>query len=196
MDHSRWTSSVARSKRCNGTVTVEWSDRRLSRVKLSIAVSFLIFGASLASAAESEPSPKSSATKFDATAKQVAEMEKQLSLAIAKRNTAFLEKVFAETYFDVWEGEKRAMSRANTIARCQAGQLKFLVIERDQEMHPEGPLVAVEGFAKSVANRRDDTMPEEQWIHVRRLWTNKDGNWLLTCQIRRLEGDNGEGEVD
>jgi hypothetical protein len=165
-------------------------------MKLSLAASFLLFGAALAAATEPEPKPNPSATKFDATAKQVAEMEKQLSLALAKRNTVFLEKILAESYFDVWEGEKGALSKLDAIARCKAGLLPYLAIERDAHTRPEGSLVAVEGFAKTRPNRQDDTMPAEQWVFVRRLWTQKDGNWVLTRQIRRLEGDNGKGEVD
>jgi hypothetical protein len=165
-------------------------------MKLSVAASLLIFGASLANAAEPEPKSTPPDAKFDARAKEVAEMEKQLSLAIAKRNTAFLEKVLAESYFDVWEGEKRAMRKVDAIARCKAGLLHYLAIAREARTRPEESLVAVEGFAKVVPNRQDDTMPAEQWVYVRRLWTQKDGNWVLTRQIRRLEGDDGKGEVD
>jgi hypothetical protein len=154
-----------------------------------------MFGASLASAAEPKRDLHPSA-EFKARSKEVDEIEKQLSLAISKRDTDFLQKVLAETYFDAYEGEKRALSKADTLARCKAGLLHFLAIEREPRTSSEGNVIAVEGFAKLVPNRHDDLTPEEQWVHVRRLWTRKDGNWLLTGQIRRLEGDNGKGEVD
>ena len=153
-------------------------------------------GAAFASAIEPERSPGSSAPEFKERAKQVAEIEKQLSLAISKRDTDFLQKVLAETYFDAYEGEKHALSKADTLARCKAGLLHFLAVEREPRTSSEGDFIAVEGFAKLIPNRKDDVAPEEQWVHVRRLWTKKDGNWVLTGQIRRLEGDDGKGEVD
>jgi hypothetical protein len=165
-------------------------------MKLLVTAVSLMFATSLASMAQPKPSPTPSGAEFDSKAKEVAEMEKQLALAMEKRNTAFLERVLAETYFDVYEGDKHAMSKSGTIARCKAGLLNFLVIEKQQQMSPDRDLVAVEGLSKARPTRVDDTTPEEQWVHVRRLWTKKDGKWLLTSQILRLEGDDGKGEQD
>ncbi len=144
----------------------------------------------------SEPGGTRAGPEFDSRAKEVADMETQLAVAIEKKDTSFLEKVLVEQYFDVYEGEKQALSKSDTIARCKAGLLKFLAPQKEQKMSPEKDSVTVEGVAKLIPNRQDDTIPAEQWVHVRRLWTKKDGKWLLTCQIRRLEGDDGKGEVD
>ena len=165
-------------------------------MKLLVTALSLMFVSALVSVAEPTPSPTPSKAEFDRKAKDVAEMEKQLALAIEKQNTAFLESVLAENYFDVWEGDKRAVSKSGTIARCKAGVLRFLVIEKEQQIKPDWDLIAVEGVSKNQPTKVDDTAPEEQWVHVRRLWTTKDGKWLLTSQVKRLEGDDGKGEQD
>ncbi len=162
-------------------------------MRLATAAFCLSFASALAA---SEPTPTAAGTEFESTAREIAKMEDQLATAIGTKDTAFLEKVLAEKYFDVYEGEKQALSKADTIARCQAGLLKFLAPEKERRMSPEKDAVAVEGVAKLIPNRQDDTLPAEQWVHVRRLWTKKDGKWLLTSQVRRLEGDEGKGEVD
>jgi hypothetical protein len=165
-------------------------------MKLLTPAFLLWFAWTLPGMAQTEPSSTPSKATFKKEAKEVADMEKQLALAIEKRDTAVLEKVLAKEYFDVYEGDKTAMSRAQAIARCKAGLLKYLAIKKDSEMGPKDGVFAVEGMAKLVPNRPDDTVPAEQWVHVRRLWKKTDGQWLLTGQIRRLEGDDGKGEAD
>jgi hypothetical protein len=160
------------------------------------AVLSLTFAVSLACMAEPRPSPTPSKKEIKAKAKEVGEMEKQLAVAMEKRDTAFLEKVLAETYYDVYEGDKRALSKLQSIARCKAGLLRYLAIEKGSEVRPQDDLIAVEGIAKLIPNRQDDRVPNEQWVHVRRLWKKTDDRWVLTCQIRRLEGDDGKGEAD
>jgi len=161
---------------------------RLAKVALCLSFASAI--------AASEPAPTAVGPEFESTAKEIAKMEDQLATAIGNKDTAFLERVLAEQYFDVYEGEKQALSKSETIARCKAGLLKFLAPEKERKMSPEKDAVAVEGVAKLIPNRQDDTMPAEQWVHIRRLWTKKDGKWFLASQVRRLEGDEGKGEVD
>ena len=165
-------------------------------MKLQSAAFFLLFACSLPIMAQAEPSNIPSKEEFAKEAKEVGEMEKQLALAIEKRNTEVLGKILAAEYFDVYEGDKRAMDKTQALARCQAGLLRYLRIEKDPEMGPEDDLIAVGGMAKLRPNKQDDAAPAEQWVHVRRLWKKTNGQWLLTGQIRRLEGDDGKGEVD
>jgi hypothetical protein len=157
---------------------------------------WVLCASSLLGLPEPEPSGTPLGPEFKTNAKEIAEMEKQLARAIQEKDTAFLEKVLAEHYYDVYEGDKRALSKSDTIARCKAGLLKYLNLEKEQRTRPDEGSIAVEGVAKLIPNRQDDTIPPEQWLHVRRLWTKKDGNWVLKCQIRRLEGDDGKGEED
>lgn len=156
----------------------------------------LLVASSLISVAQPTPSPTPSKKEFNRKAKEVTEMESQLAVAIEKKDTAFFEKVLVESYYDVYEGDKRAASKLITIARCKAGRLRNLAILKERQIKPDKDLIAVEGLAKSRPAKVDDTTPEEEWVHVRRLWTKKDGNWVLTCQIKRREGDDGKGEED
>jgi Domain of unknown function (DUF4440) len=145
---------------------------------------------------QGEPGSTPRRPEFDKEAKEVAGMEKELARAIDKKDTAALEKLLAPEYFDVYEGDKRGLSRLQSIARCKAGLLRYLAIEKESEVHPQDNLIAVEGMAKLIPNQPDDTVPKEQWVHVRRLWQKADGRWVLRAQIRRLEGDDGKGEDD
>ena len=123
-------------------------------------------------------------------------MEKRLAVAIEKYDTAALEKILRDDYFDTYEGDKRAMSKRQAVALCKKGWLKYLAIVRDSRMSRQDDLIAVEGEAKLIPNVEGDGVPLEQWVHIRRLWTKMDGKWLLTAQFRRLEGDDGKGEED
>jgi hypothetical protein len=165
-------------------------------MKIRVTAFSILLASSLISAAQPKPSPTPSKKEFDRKAREVTEMDAQLARAIEEKDTAFLEKVLVETYFDVYEGDKRAASKLITIARCKAGRLRNLTIQKEREIKPDNDLIAVEGFAKSRPAKVDDSTPDEQWVHVRRLWTKKDGNWQLTCQIKRWEGDDGKGEQD
>jgi hypothetical protein len=179
-------------------VTQEWieSSNRVYRVKLLLTASLLIFSASLPALAQHSSKSERATDKFDATAKQVGEMDRQFVSAIGKQDLAFLEKILAEDYFDTWQGEKRALSKKDAIASCKAGVLSSLPIEKERTIKPEGDLIAVEGVSKLIHREPDEKIPAVQLVHVRRLWARQDGNWVLKSQIRRLEGDSGEGEID
>ena len=155
----------------------------------------LMFAVSLTSAAQPQPSPASSGVDLDSKTKQeIAEMEKQLGLAMERRDVPALEKILADHYFDAFSDEN-ALSRANTIGRCKAGLLSFLAIEKELQVSPNVEGVTVEGLARFNPTRIDDRTPEEQWVSVRRQWAKKDGRWLLMSQIRhRPEEDDKSGK--
>lgn len=142
------------------------------------------------------PTPTSTPSKkdFDQLAKEVTKAEKQLALAIGQKDAGLLAKLLAEGYYDVYEGDKRAMSKLQAIARCKAGLLRYLAVEKEAKMSPKDDVIVVEGEAKLIPNVQDDKVPPMQWIHVKRLWTKKNGEWILTCQLRHLEGDAGEAD--
>lgn len=178
-------------------MTLEWieNSNRVYRVKLLLTASLLILGASLPALAQQSKSDRAK-NKFDARAKEVAEIDRQFVSAIEKRDLGFLEKVLAEDYYDTWQGEKRALTKKDVIASCKAGVLSPLSAEKERTIKPEGDFVAVEGVSKVVTRQPDEKLQTVQMVHVRRLWAKKDGNWMLKTQIRRLEGDTGEGEID
>ena len=165
-------------------------------MRLLISALSLILAASFASAARPEPSPTSSGTEVDSKVKkEVVAMEEQLGLAIAKRDIPVLEKMLADHYFDAFSDEN-ALSRANTIARCKAGLLSFLAIEKELHLSPNVEGIVVEGLARFHPTQVDDRTPEEQWISVRRLWTKKDGRWLLMSQVRRRPDEDDKSGKD
>jgi hypothetical protein len=150
-----------------------------------------MFAASLPLVAQ-QPSPTSSGGEVDRkTREEIAEMEKQLGLAIEKRDAPALEKILADHYFDAFSDEN-ALSRANTIARCKAGVHRFLAIEKELKVSSNVEGFTVEGLARFSPAQVDDRTPEEQWISVRRLWTKKDGRWLLMSQVRLREDDKSD----
>jgi hypothetical protein len=169
-------------------------EHTVSKMKLLIPV-LLIFAGSLSSIAQSQPSPTRSGGKLDSKIrKEIAEMEKQLELAMEKRDGAALEKILADHYFDAYSDE-RALSRADTIARCKAGKLSFVNIERELEVSPNVEGITVEGLSKYNPPEVDDRTPDEQWIRVRRLWEKKDGRWVLASQVTgRADEDDKEGK--
>ena len=93
-----------------------------------------MFAASLSSIAQPQPGPSRSRVELDSkTREEIVEMEKQLGLALEKRDIAVLEKILDDHYFDAYSDE-RALSRLDTIARCKAGLLSFLAIERELQV--------------------------------------------------------------
>jgi len=165
-------------------------------MRLLISALSLILAASFASAARPEPSPTSSGTEVDSKVKkEVVAMEEQLGLAIAKRDIPVLEKMLADHYFDAFSDEN-ALSRANTIARCKAGLLSFLAIEKELHLSPNVEGIVVEGLSRSRPTQSDDRAPEEQWIRIRRLWAKKDGRWLLMSQLRRRTDEEDKSGKD
>jgi hypothetical protein len=153
------------------------------KTRLLISAVSLIFAASFLSVAQPQPSPTSSVAELDSKTKaEVAEMEKQLGVAMEKQDVPALEKILADHYFDAFSDEN-ALSRAHTIARCKAGLLSFLAIEKELQVRPNMEGVTVEGLARYSPTEVD----AEQWISVRRLWAKKDGRWLLMSQVRRRE---------
>jgi hypothetical protein len=164
------------------------------KMKLLISALALMFAAWLPSVAQPQPSPTSSGVEVDSKTKgEIAEMEKQLGLAIEKRDTPALEKILADHYFDAYSDES-ALSRSDTIARCKAGVLSFLAIEKELQVSPNVEGVTVEGLARYHPTRVDDRTPEEQWISVRRLWAKKDGRWLLASQVTHLTKEDEKSD--
>ena len=123
-------------------------------------------------------------------------MEKKLETAIEQRDVPALEKILAEHYFDAYSDEN-ALSRADTIARCKAGVLSFLTIEKELKVSPDVEGITVAGLSRYTPTRVDDRAPDEHWIRVRRLWAKKDGQWQLMSQVGRLteeDDESGKGE--
>ena len=166
------------------------------KMRLLVSALSLTFAASLSSGAEPQPSPTGSAAELDGkTKKEIAEMEKQVGLAMDKRDIAALDKILAEHYFDAYSDE-RALSRADTIARCKAGRISFLTIEKELQVSANVEGITVEGLARYSPTQVDDRTPEEQWLSVRRLWTKKDGRWLLASQVTRSTDEDEKSGKD
>lgn len=155
-------------------------------MKAIIQAIFVIFCTSLSGLAQPEPgSARSGYSPDSKEKKEVLEMEKKIRAAIEGQDTTTLQKILADTYFDTYEGSENAMSKSGTIARCKAGVLNFLVIEKEPQFTREVDGIIVEGEANVKPVAVDDVKPE-RWVRVRRLWAKQGGAWLLMSQRRRL----------
>lgn len=155
-------------------------------MKAVIQATFLTFCACLSGLAQPEPKGASSGLSLESKeTKEVLEMEKKIRAAIEGQDTKTLEKILADAYFDTYEGSENAMSKSGTIARCKAGVLNFLVIEKEPQLTREPDGITVEGETVVRPIAVDDVTPERR-VRVRRLWTKRAGAWLLMSQRRRL----------
>jgi hypothetical protein len=143
------------------------------------------------------PSQDKTATP-EVDAKSTAEllqMESRFGLAVQKRDTAALAEILAEYYADAYDGSESAISKRSAIARTKAGILFFYRIEKEQQISRSLEIVTIQGLARDKPIQVSDQEPEEKWIRVRRLWTKKDGRWLLIAQmLHPIEEDGPEGK--
>jgi hypothetical protein len=115
---------------------------------------------------------------------EILKMERQFAEAIKARDAGTLDRVLADYYADSREGSDSAISKKGTLARSQAGTLISYPIERQQKVTQRRDLVTVEGLSRNPPALVTDTEQEEQWLHIRRLWTKNAGRWRLVAQTR------------
>jgi hypothetical protein len=149
---------------------------------------------SLASVTYSEEAAKSEGGVDEKTTKAVLEMEKQLALAIEKRDVTLLDKLLADYYADAYSGSEKALTKRHAMARCQAGTLLYYAFDQKPELSRSAEMVTIEGVSKVSPPSANDAH-KEPLLHVKRLWANKDGRWLLVVQRRGpAEGEQRERE--
>jgi len=115
--------------------------------------------------------------------KELEEMESLFGQAIEHHDSAALSDMLAEYYADSYRDRTTAVNKRGTIARASAGTLSFYRIEKDARFTVSAGMYTIEGEAKAKPRLISDQEPEVKWVQVRRLWTKKDGHWLLVAQI-------------
>jgi hypothetical protein len=128
------------------------------------------------------------------TRQELAAAEKRFGEAIEKRDTAALSEILADYYADSIGDEERAVPKSRVIARAKAGTLFFYRIETDLRMSVSAQTYTVEGKAVPPPPAfSPDYAGQAKWAHVRRMWTKKDGKWVLILQnISDVEEEKSE----
>ena len=145
-------------------------------------VSILAFAPTQAQTSVKATLTQSSQARVDKKAeREIRKAEEQFGQAIRKRDAAALDRMLAEYYSDAFEGSERAVSKSGTLARCKAGTLSYYKIEAERKLTARVELIQVEGVAKMKQQNGRDNEAETE-IRVKRLWTKKDGRWVLVAQ--------------
>jgi hypothetical protein len=160
---------------------------------LILALALLIATSPLAGGQKKPLPPKSESPPGKKVAREILKMESQLKQALAKCDTSLLDRLLADYYADSYEGSDRAVGKKGTIQRCKADSVPYYSIDEDLKLTVRADIVFVEGISKVRPNSgthtdvgpetdagRDNREREE--VRVKRLWTKKDGRWLLIAQ--------------
>ncbi len=161
-----------------------WSNRRaLASTVLAISAWLVM----TPSHAESSEKPVDAKTK-----KEILAREEKLAEAIEAHDAAALGPMLAEYYADAFGDDEEAISKAEALKSCQAGTLPSYRFVRPPQLSRSGEMVIVQGTAKVSPDPRNDVGPGEELVRVRRLWTQKNGQWLLVAQMRQSVDDEEE----
>ena len=110
--------------------------------------------------------------------REILKAEASLGNAIAKRDATGLAKLLTDYYADAFEGGERATNKKATLARCKNGDLRFYRIKEHRTISSSVDIVTVAGVAENPEHKKG----EDEEVHVKRLWTKKDGRWQLVGQ--------------
>jgi hypothetical protein len=148
----------------------------------------LAFVTSLPVVAQSIVSERASTKPRSASEKklerEILKAENLLGKAIARRDVTSLNKLLTDYYADALEGSERAAGKKTTLARCKDGSLRFYRINERRTITASVDIVTVEGIADPERKETNEKESGEKGeaVHVKRLWTKKDGRWQLVGQ--------------
>jgi len=148
---------------------------------LNLAV-ILFCVASLPAATSSmarSPMQKTSAEKK--LEREILKAEASLGKAIARRDATALAKLLTDYYADAFEGSERATNKKTILARCKNGELLFYGITEHRTISSSVDIVTIEGIGENPRHKKGGAEKQEE-VHVKRLWTKKDGRWQLVGQ--------------
>jgi hypothetical protein len=124
--------------------------------------------------------------------REILNAENQLRQAIARRDTALLGHLLTDYYADTYEGSDRAVSKNVTMARCKSGGLQYYSIEENREISVRADIVVIEGLSHTTSGANDAMVGRQ--VHVKRLWTKKQGSWQLVAQVLEPSGKESDQE--
>ena len=113
--------------------------------------------------------------------REILKAEASLRNAIAKRDATALAKLLTDYYADAFEGSERATNKKATLARCKNGELQFYGITEHRTISSSVDIVTIEGVGETPEHKKGGAEKETE-VHVKRLWTKKDGRWQLVGQ--------------
>jgi hypothetical protein len=113
--------------------------------------------------------------------RQILKMEADFGRAIERRDAASLDRLLADYYADGNEGSESATAKEATLAHCKAGTLPYYRIYAERKFIVRSDIIEIQGTSRTEQKLITDNNAE-QLIRVRRLWTKKNGNWLLIAQ--------------
>jgi ketosteroid isomerase-like protein len=113
--------------------------------------------------------------------REILKAEASLGKAIARRDATALAKLLTDYYADAFEGSERATNKKTILARCKNGELPFYGITEHRTISSSVDIVTIEGIGENPEHKKGGAEKEEE-VHVKRLWTKKDGRWQLVGQ--------------
>ncbi|HEY6230084.1 MAG TPA: nuclear transport factor 2 family protein [Pyrinomonadaceae bacterium] len=139
------------------------------------------------------PSRDRSAQKTNAQKKlerEILKAEASLGNAIVRRDAKLLERLLTDYYADAFEGSERATNKKATLNRCRNGELQFYGITEHRTISSSVDIVTIEGIGGRRGHKEGGPEKAAE-VHVKRLWTKKDGRWQLVGQtIGPVEEDS------
>jgi hypothetical protein len=125
--------------------------------------------------------------------REILSAENQFRQAIVKRDATRIERILADYYADTYEGSDRAVSKKLAVTRYQNGVLPYYSIDENRKISVRADIVVIEGISHTHKSVTNDVESGRQ-TYVKRIWTKKQGSWLLIAQtLETLEkGSNRE----
>ena len=112
--------------------------------------------------------------------REILKAENLLGKAILKRDVTALDKLLTAYSADAFEGSERAATRKTILARCKDGSLHFYGLNEERSITVSADIVTIEGNA--APGEKETQAEKETDVHVKRLWTKKNGRWQLVGQ--------------
>ena len=123
--------------------------------------------------------------------REILKAENLLGKAFARCDAAALNKLLTDYYADAFEGGERAVTKKATIARCKNGTLHFYRVNEKRSISVSADIVTVQGNAAAPTQKETQDKKETD-VHIKRLWTKKDGRWQLVGQTVGPAEDESE----
>jgi len=117
--------------------------------------------------------------------RQIAIVENQLKQALAKCDTAALDRLLVDYYAGAFGESERAVGKKRTINTCPQGGAPYYEIVEHKQVTIQGELAVIKGVGKALAAPRlndIDTAAPEREVRIERTWSNKPGRWILIGQ--------------
>lgn len=113
---------------------------------------------------------------------EILKAEAKLGQAILKCDPAALDSLLTDYYASANEGSEAATTKRGTLASCRAGTLVYYKIEEGRKLSLSAETLTIEGDGRALQRLSSDDRNPESGVHIKRLWTRKNSNWVLISQ--------------